>query len=111
MTFVLSHIPGEHKLQVLSLFGVDKVLHMLAYAIIAGLALYAVKGPLGWKVYLGLLISMAAFGWVDEYTQEFVGRTCSVYDWAADIMGSLMAIAVYRTYTWKFDISTDANLQ
>jgi len=111
VTLILSHIPRQRTPELLDSFGADKVLHVMAYAAIVGLALHAVKIPLGWKFYVGLLICMATLGWIDEFSQEFVGRTCSVYDWTADIVGSLMAIAVYRIYTWKFDISTDANLQ
>ncbi len=103
VTYILSHVPKEHAPQVLTLFGVDKTLHILAYAIIASLTLRAVKVPLRWKLYIGLFLCIAAFGWFDEYTQQFVRRSCSIYDWTADIIGILMAIAVYRIYTRKFN--------
>jgi len=70
----------------------DKVSHFLEYAVFAFLFLRALtqgmlslsKGRSGWIV----LIGGALFGASDELYQSFIpNRTCSLYDWIADVAG------------------------
>lgn len=74
--------------------GEDKLIHFLLYFFLAMLG--------GWRVLRrsvpgveGRLIGWAAvymvFAALDEWTQRFVGRTPSVYDWLADACGVILA--------------------
>lgn len=68
-------------------FGLDKVLHVGAYAIISLFAFLAVnpgKTFSRWIVILLMLFVLAGF---DEFTQPYFGRTSSVYDFLADGIG------------------------
>ena len=95
--FLLSHIPQQKVPEDLRIGGWDKVMHVIAYGCITGLFLYAIKSPINWKTLLIIFLSFALFGFIDEYTQSFVGRSCSFYDWLADILGSAAAMGIWGT--------------
>jgi len=92
---VLSHIPQKHIPEELQLFSFDKILHMLAYGIITGLALLSIKKPFALRIYLLVILVVSILGGFDEYTQSFVGRACSVYDWLADLGGIMAALLIF----------------
>jgi VanZ family protein len=81
--------------QIKGIFGIDKLQHMLAFAILAAAA--ALWFPLGLWHRRGILIMLAivaiasVYGGIDEYHQSFVpGRNSSIWDWLADTLGALI---------------------
>jgi VanZ family protein len=110
----LTHIPQDSMPQVLLTDRFDKLEHVAAYGMIATLYMLAlrrqprdgvgeerngrrrqweIKGWLGLAVLVAL--GLAAIGAVDEWTQPFVHRTCSVWDWTADAVGITGACALF----------------
>jgi VanZ family protein len=71
--------------------GWDKVLHFVAYAILALAGRYA--SPRAWLVFGGV----ALFGCCDELHQSFVpGRDASLWDLVADVAGAATALVAWR---------------
>jgi VanZ family protein len=75
----------------------DKLLHLGAYAVLAGLAVGAL--PQARIASLGRAAAMAAmlataYGATDEWHQSYVpGRDADPWDWAADAMGAITGAA------------------
>jgi hypothetical protein len=109
-----THIPQEAMPMVLQRDGLDKFEHIGAYGMMAALFLLSLKKSLynatdadndgrrrRWEVRGGLglavliAIGLAALGSVDEWTQPFVKRTCSVWDWTADVVGITVVCAIF----------------
>lgn len=90
--FVLTHVPGSGRD---SHLGLDKIAHFLAYL---GLAVLLGGIAVSWRGFsiaslVCVWILVAIYGVFDEVSQKFVaGRTCSLYDWLADALGSLTGI-------------------
>jgi len=94
--FVGTHIPGGTPL--LPTDGWDKLAH---FAALAGLAALLATT---WQLAAGhltlrhlcvvwfVVVLYAAF---DEWTQTPVGRDASLWDWAADAIGALLALALF----------------
>lgn len=84
--------------------GTDKVLHVVAYALWGGVAVWSgALGPAGaartrWRV----LVGGAAFGAIDEATQALpgLGRHASVLDFGADVLGLALALGA----AWGFSV-------
>jgi len=80
-------------------FGIDKVLHFIAYvALAAAVGLWFSKKIWAKKPMLSFLICVAAasaYGAVDEIHQYFVpGRSCDIFDWIADTLGAATGAVV-----------------
>ncbi|MDR1023557.1 MAG: VanZ family protein [Prevotellaceae bacterium] len=101
-------------------FGIDKVQHILAYAVLAvGVAFWFSRAR--WKVHAAQTLVVAAciaslYGVTDEVHQHFVpGRDCNVWDWAADTIGALLGAALYwrvlkfKELGWPFKGLTNKN--
>jgi VanZ family protein len=100
----LSH-PGPK----IDVVGIDKVEHAIYFAV-GGMCLalaLALRGKTAhsalltapWrKLALITLLAGAAVGWFDEWHQSFTpGRKgLDVYDWMADVLGSLAAVPLAR---------------
>lgn len=76
----------------------DKTMHCLAYFVLVCLLWFAVSPDkkANWRrlrVWLVLLI-IIAYGILDEILQGFTGRSASVADFVADILGALTGFAV-----------------
>ena len=88
---VLTHLPPRDLPRV----GMnDKVEHLLAYGMLAGLisvALWVTFPRRPWLAW-GVLVVGLAYGAVDERTQPMFGRTCDVYDWLADAVGTTAGV-------------------
>lgn len=75
----------------------DKFYHFVAYAVLGGLA-WLVRTT--WKspanAWSGVLIFglIALYAAVDELTQPIMGRSGDPYDWAADVAGAAVGMAV-----------------
>ena len=86
--FVVSHGDRFRSAYVWRLVG-DKIPHMVAYAVLAAfMVLVGVRGLLG----VALLIAVAS---VDELTQPWFGRSCTLGDWLADLA---VILGVYAGY-------------
>ncbi|UCF34167.1 MAG: VanZ family protein [Phycisphaerales bacterium] len=85
----MMHIPkvgmGE-----LAIKGGDKVLHFCLYFLLAWLGGKAVAWRSG-RLRLSHLVLWSliyiVYGGLDEWTQQYVGRTTSLHDWLADSAG------------------------
>lgn len=78
--------------------GSDKVAHMALYAVFAYLVIRAVHvGKPTPKSMILTLIALAAWAALDEAHQLLIaGRSASVGDWAGDVMGVGVGLAVRR---------------
>jgi hypothetical protein len=74
--------------------GVDKVVHALLFAALAGTGRWA---GIGRGVLLVLLV---AYGAVSEVVQAItpLARTGSVADWLADVLGVLVGVALWELF-------------
>lgn len=79
-----------------TLFGLDKFLHGIAYAILGTFYTCTWNPPgqrLAWRKYAALGVLLAAYAASDEYHQLFVnGRDADLGDWLADLTGGGIAI-------------------
>lgn len=79
--------------------GLDKLEHLAEYAVLGALALWAFmrtyrKVGAAHAVLASAVIS-AVYGAMDELHQRFVaGRSCSLTDWSADVIGALIGAAI-----------------
>ncbi|HHO48258.1 MAG TPA: hypothetical protein ENN06_07370 [Desulfobacteraceae bacterium] len=98
--FLLSHQPGPD-VRLPRVPGIDKLLHALAYGVLAGTAVYAFPPETRRRRTLGVGLAVVIFcllhGLADEFHQSFIpGRTASWADLAADAAGALLAV-----YGWS----------
>ena len=94
--FVATHVPN--RLPQLPGAGSDKLAHLSAFALLA--VILAVT----WQLAAGHLtarhlfvawIVIALYAALDEWTQSFVGRSTSFWDWVADASGALAALVLF----------------
>lgn len=98
VVFVGSVVPvagGETTLGPFGLIGADKYTHAFAYLCL-GAALAFALAPRGRWVVAAVLAVVAAslYGGGIEVVQGFVGRDPSLFDWAADILGAAVGVAL-----------------
>ncbi|MBC8216959.1 MAG: VanZ family protein [Planctomycetes bacterium] len=72
----------------------DKPVHFLAYGIITFLFVISLKKSPTVLSVLFVFLAISVIGAVDELTQPFVGRTASIVDLAADILGIFTILLV-----------------
>ncbi|MBN1765229.1 MAG: VanZ family protein [Sedimentisphaerales bacterium] len=102
--FALTHYP---RLPSVRIRGGDKLAHFTAYLILTGLfwiAMYRSERPSlkKFKLYK-IIILFGLYGALDEFTQTFVNRTCSFYDWLFDMVGCLTALfLLYAIRRWIY---------
>jgi len=73
----------------------DKLIHAIAYAIMAWLAWFAYGHWIKARLFLVLttVIFCMAYGLSDEWHQSFVpGRDASLWDWCADSLGAMLMV-------------------
>ncbi|MHB8997334.1 MAG: VanZ family protein [Armatimonadota bacterium] len=87
--------------------GLDKVAHLLLYGVLAALFVRAsadLRQPREHGRRVAVLciarsfFFCALFGAVDEWHQQFFGRSTSVADWLADLVGILIGSAGMMWY-------------
>jgi VanZ family protein len=83
------------------IFGIDKIEHFIAYAVLASAVGLWVSAPRWerrpWAYFFLIAGIAAAYGLIDEIHQSFVpGRDCNVWDWIADAAGALAGAALAR---------------
>ncbi len=94
--FLLYLVSARSELVLTTPPGWDKVLHAVAYGILAGLSIRAFHGGLGrlapWPTVFALLLTIA-YGLLDEIHQSRVaGRDASMLDWLADVVGAGLVV-------------------
>ena len=99
MIFYLSHQPGDF-VQLPQFMGVDKLLHGIAYSILAASFLYCLHPFIHVSnlAVAGIIVVLfcVLFGLIDEYHQSFIpGRIASVWDVAADGIGALLVVGLW----------------
>jgi len=94
--FAGTHYPGNMQL---SVSPSDKTMHLVGYMVLTVLVLAS------WELSTGLLrpahyffvwLSGTIYGVVDELTQIPMGRTCSMSDWLADVIGIVVGLTLFR---------------
>lgn len=75
--------------------GVDKIVHVLLYAVLGLLLTRALDGGrrhrATWHAALIVIVSCALFAAVDEWHQDFIaGRSGDRVDWLADCVGACL---------------------
>jgi VanZ family protein len=100
--FILAHIPIPqlvYKAQVS-----DKSLHFLAYLVLVFLLWFAIspnkkvnwrKAAVWWVLFVAVW-----YGVVDEWLQSYVGRTCDIMDFFADLAGTLAGLILFSFFTF-----------
>ncbi|MEM6798841.1 MAG: VanZ family protein [Planctomycetota bacterium] len=94
--FVGSHIP--HEKASIPQMGVDKVIHLVAFAILGWLACrwWFQRGrAIGSAAVAGLFGAIMAYGFFDEVTQPPFRRTFDPFDLVADAIGAAFGIALF----------------
>ena len=101
--FYISHQPGDFS-SLPQIPGIDKLLHVIAYASLAAAFLYGLH-PLAKQPSCRDVAAVVAvlfcilYGISDEYHQSFIpGRFVSVLDVAADGFGALFAVGWWLQY-------------
>lgn len=97
--FLFSHLPNTSSTEPLFPH-IDKLLHLIAYAVLAASLLYAL--PRAWhewhlaRISLLVVLFCLLHGIGDEWHQSFVpGRDASAGDVLADVLGACLAMAIY----------------
>ena len=94
--FVTTHMPSE--LAALPGAWTDKFVHVTAFALLALLLAAAWQvsaGPLGLRHLALAWILLVGYGAIDEWTQTFVERQASFWDFAGDALGALIGLALF----------------
>jgi VanZ family protein len=84
--------------------GSDGVFHCLAYLLFSFLICRAFDGMHRRRypnvnppvlIYLFIFLACITYGYVDEETQPWTGRTADPADWEADVLGSLLGVCAH----------------
>lgn len=83
----------------------DKLFHMLEFGALGASLSRALKGSTRlnpWAVFFITTAFGALVGACDEYFQQFVpGRESSVFDWMADVTGTILGQLVFWRVPWR----------
>jgi VanZ family protein len=95
LIFVGTHLPSA---RMPSLHASDKICHFVAFTGLSFLLCWAIPSSrVSWGKILLLAASIAiTYAVLDELTQQFIpGRTCDIWDVAADSVGVLLGLITY----------------
>jgi VanZ family protein len=100
--FILAHIPIPqlvYKAQVS-----DKSLHFLAYLVLVFLLWFTISPDkkVNWRktAVWWVLFVVVWYGVADEVLQGYVGRSCDVMDFLADLAGTLTGLILFSFFTF-----------
>jgi VanZ family protein len=94
--FVTTHIPSD--MAGLPGASTDKFVHVTAFALLALLLATAWQlsaGPLGLRHLALAWILLVVYGAIDEWTQSFVRRQASIWDFLGDAVGALIGLVIF----------------
>ena len=107
---LLTGLPGSLLPRVKPVLGVDKVVHLFMYLGFAFLCLWGYRKPYQERetayrrraCWLTLAIGLG-YGALTEVMQEYLvpGRVGSVYDWLADMIGSVIGVLLFDFFFQK----------
>lgn len=100
--FTLTHIPIPQVVRQVQVS--DKSLHFLAYLILTFLLWFTI-GPdkrVSWRKTAAwwVLFVVVWYGVTDEVLQSYVGRSCDVMDFLADLTGTLAGLILFSFFTF-----------
>jgi VanZ family protein len=100
--FILAHIPIPQV--VYKAHVSDKSIHFLAYLILVFLLWFAISPEkrVNWRkaAVWWVLFVVVWYGVVDEVLQSYVGRTCDIKDFLADLAGTLAGLILFSFFTF-----------
>jgi VanZ family protein len=100
--FILAHIPIPQVVYKAQVF--DKSLHFLAYLVLIFLLWFAISPnkKVNWRkaAVWWVLFVVVWYGVVDEWLQSYVGRTCDIMDFFADLAGALAGLILFSFFTF-----------
>jgi VanZ family protein len=98
--FVATHVPPPAG--PLPIVVRDVWLHFVGFVVLGMVTIWRIAGGgarIGLRAAAGWFSGLVAYGLFDEFTQQFVGRTCQLTDWAADGAGA--AVGVVTAVVWS----------
>jgi VanZ family protein len=100
--FVLTHMPMPEEVKSVELS--DKILHFLAYATLVFLLWIALnpERKVRWQetTVWWVLLTVVAYGIIDEFLQGYVGRSCEVMDFVSDLAGAFTSCIILTFFTF-----------
>jgi VanZ family protein len=100
--FILAHIPIPQLIYRAHVS--DKSLHFLTYFILVFLLWFAISPnkKVNWRksAVWWVLFVVVWYGVVDEWLQGYVGRTCDVTDFLADLVGALAGLILFSFFSF-----------
>ena len=97
---VLTHLPSRMLPLMQKMPMDDKQMHLTAFFVVTllyGISVFA-PGKRGLLRLFVLAVVMSLFAAIDEYTQQFFGRSTCLYDYYADLRGIGLAMVVSLVY-------------
>jgi len=100
--FVLTHMPMPEEVEGVELS--DKTFHFLAYATLVFLLWIALnpERKVRWQkaTVWWVLLTVVAYGIIDELLQGYVGRSCEVMDFVSDLAGAFTSCIILTFFTF-----------
>src|SRR4030042_2153286 len=100
--FILAHIPIPRLVYKAGVS--DKGLHFIAYLILVFLLWFAISPnrKVNWRKAAAwlVLIVVVWYGVFDEVLQGYVGRTCDIRDFFADLAGTVAGLVLFTFFTF-----------
>ena len=100
--FILAHIPIPQFVRQAHVS--DKSLHFLAYLILIFLLWFTIspdkKVSLRRAAIWWVFLVMIVYGAADEVTQGYVGRSCDIKDFAADLVGVFTGLILFSFFSF-----------
>jgi len=82
----------------------DKWLHFLAYLILVFLLWFSIspERKVNWRraIVWWVVLGLALYGGVDEVVQDYVGRTCDIMDFLANLAGIFAGLVIFSFVTF-----------
>ncbi len=108
--FGLTSIPGS-SLPSVDVISVDKIVHLVMYG---GLGFWLTiffgkKGVSGLRLFLLVFVISVAYSFFDEWHQPFIGRTFSLLDVSANIIGMIITSLPLSIYYSRKRVTARAN--
>lgn len=106
---VLTHLPNSKVPPWIVRWGDDKFRHVVAYGIWACLVLGSSRlwSASRGRALVGVLFGAAVLAAMDELSQPRFGRTASVWDYAASMLGAAIGCAVFLAWeVWRIGRAT-----